>query len=273
MRVVLPFFTAGMLLCFMLPSVHANDLDLYQIKGNLFNDYKPGHQRANPGADYQRMKEREAARMERSADSYGNRSRSYGGTIDNRDYSGRSRRSQDSHRYHSNDRMRSRHAGNIDNNRYGATAYKAPPLPKTYNNVTPGNSPAARYENRPLAGNKAPQNTDRYYGTRSGESLYPYTSKPVKGTFAEDAAKNKSKASLPATNSAYYREKPRDPSYGGNKAWHVPSQNKVNTRRYFEDEIAAYRKAHKPQAYCRDGATSGQGSGACSAHGGLLRRF
>ncbi|MDL2284705.1 hypothetical protein LJC19_06155 [Oxalobacter sp. OttesenSCG-928-P03] len=202
--------------------------------------------------------------------------------------------------YHSPDRNRHRHSGSIDYNDYGQTRYRAPsgrtaqqwvgPDYTARNRQTPntakrqntagyGSRYGSRYGNSyssPYNKNSGQAASEKYYGTRSGESLYPYTGKPVKGTIAADAAKerNKNSSAIPraTAKAAWDAARVPDPSYGGNSAWKVSKQNRVDTRRYYQDEIARYRKEHRPAAYCKDGTVSGRGGGACSGHGGLLKR-
>lgn len=277
-----------LLTCLAAPG-HANDLNTYRIQDNLFNDYKPAHQRANPGAPQERARQQERNRIERESDQ--KRGRPYSGTIDNRDYS-RSRPDNNT-RYHSHDSNRHRNSGTISNlphetapGRAGANpktgrwigldaaarnpnTSSRPPNPETANNT--GKSPPQPGLN-PHTGNSASRQHEKYYGTRSGESLYPYTTKPVKGTTAADQTKNKNVAARPTYNAPASHVPPRDPSYGGNRAWNLSRQNQADTRRFYQDEITKYRREHRQPDYCKDGTVSGKGTGACSGHGGLFKR-
>lgn len=269
----------------------ANDMNTYRIRGNLFDDYRPAHQRANPGAEWERTKAREQRRIDREFDqkrrSYNRRG--YEGRIDNRDYSKSSRRNQDRMQYHSRDPNRHRYSGTIDNRSYGANTRPAPARRSAHQWVGPDYSKQQAYTGHtsrqptaaprsyrpyanPYAANRKNQKPEKYYGTRSGESLYPYTTKPVKGTFSADTAKGKNNNTRQGAKAAYAAAKPRDPSYGGNKTWGMSRQTRVDTRHFYQDEIARYRKEHRQRAYCSDGSISGKSSGACAGHGGLLKR-
>lgn len=266
---------------------HADDWNQYRMKGNLFSDYRPAHQRANPGAEWDRIKANEQRQINREFEQRHNRNRSDGGRIDNRDYSRQSRQRDDRMRYHSADPNRHRNSGRIDNNTYGATPSPAPSARQTQRWVGPDYSaqqknawrtpaqttPPARQARSLYTPDQPDNKPEKYYGTRSGESLYPYTAKPVKDSLADDTASHKtSQTSRQAARALYGAASPRDPSYGGNKAWGTSSDTRVDTRRFYQDEISKYRKEHKPRAYCSDGSISGKGSGACSGHGGLLKR-
>lgn len=287
MRFIIRHPLSALCLVLLTAFAHAEDLNAYRIQGNLFDDYRPAHQRANPGAEWERTKAREQKRIDREFEQ--NRSRSYGGRIDNRDYSRSSRRSDERMHYHNTDSNRHRYSGRIDNRTYGTTTDRSPPGKFTHQWVGPDyskrqantghttrknamSSPSSTPYLNPYATNRKSEKPEKYYGTRSGESLYPYTAKPVTGAFYANTSPGKNSTSRQGAKAAYAAAKPSDPSYGGNKAWGISREARVDTRRFYQDEIAQYRKEHRQQAYCSDGSISGKGSGACSGHGGLLKR-
>ncbi len=273
MRLIARYLQPFLILACAAFSAHADEGDEYRIKGNLFNDYRPPHQRANPGAEWERTKERERSRIDREFEQ--KRSRSNSGNIDNRDYSRRNHRDDDRMHYHSPDSNRHRNSGTIDNRSYGATPYRVPSVntaPQWAGSDTPAANTRTRDNTveRKAASKQIEKQREKYYGTRSGEALYPYTTKPVKGSLAADAApKPDTHRREPATPHA--AAGPQDPSYGGNNAWGVPRKNQVDVKRTYQDDIAQYNKEHRQQAWCKDGTISGRGSGACSGHGGLLK--
>lgn len=317
MRFIFRFSVLPLLLALFPPSSNAQ-VDQFGrgISPNLFGDYRPAHQRANPGAEWESIKAREQRQIDREFEQKRNRSRSYGGRIDNRDYSRSSRRNDDRMHYHSPDKNRHRYSGRIDHNTYGATTSPAPSarsrhqwvgpdysaqqknawrnnrqyaspapssLPRAYGGnphatKRPADNPEKYYGTRsgeslyPYGSKRNTEKPQKYYGTRSGESLYPYTTKPVKGSWAADNANNKTSDTSRQAARALYGARERDPSYGGNKTWGASRETRVDTRSYYQDEISKYRREHKPPAYCKDGNVSGKGTGACSGHGGLLKR-
>ncbi|WAW09845.1 hypothetical protein NB640_11585 [Oxalobacter vibrioformis] len=288
MRFLLRFSLLPLFLALLAPASHAQ-VDQFGrgVPNNLFGDYRPAHQRANPGAEWERTKAREQRQIDREFEQNRNRnSRSYGGRIDNRDYSRGSRRNDERMRYHSADPNRHRHSGRIDSNTYGATTAPAPSARSTHQWVGPDYStrqknawhtpaqgtPPARQAKSLYTPDRQDKKPEKYYGTRSGESLYPYTTRPVKGSLADNTANNKtSETSRKAARALYEAASPHDPSYGSNKAWGTSRETRVDTRRFYQDEISKYRREHKPPAYCKDGNVSGKGTGACSGHGGLLK--